>query len=132
VFSGRVLCVEMITIPFESNQVCCVSECDREATKNRRPWPTGVCCVKENNIKNKHNIFFTYRTEKPIPVAARSKAWVCDRSLAEIMGSNPNGGHGCLSVVFCQVEISCDGLITRTEESYRVWVCLSVIVNPRQ
>jgi hypothetical protein len=28
----------------------------------------------------------------PIPVAARSKAWVCDRSLAGIVGSNPAGG----------------------------------------
>jgi hypothetical protein len=29
---------------------------------------------------------------KPIPVAARSKAWVCGRSLAAIAGSNPAGG----------------------------------------
>ena len=28
---------------------------------------------------------------KPIPVAARSKAWVCGRSLAWIAGSNPAG-----------------------------------------
>jgi hypothetical protein len=27
-----------------------------------------------------------------IPVAARSKAWVCGRSLAGIPGSNPVGG----------------------------------------
>ena len=45
----------------------------------------------------------------PVPVAARSKAWVCGRSPAEIVGSNPKGGHGCLSVVSvvcCQVEVS--------------------------
>jgi hypothetical protein len=29
---------------------------------------------------------------KPIPVAARSKAWVCGRSLAGIVGSNTAGG----------------------------------------
>jgi len=29
---------------------------------------------------------------EPIPVAARSKAWVCGRSLAGIAGSNPVGG----------------------------------------
>jgi len=29
---------------------------------------------------------------KPIPVAARSKAWVCGRSLSGIAGSNPTGG----------------------------------------
>ena len=28
----------------------------------------------------------------PIPVAARSKAWVCGSWLAEIAGSNPAGG----------------------------------------
>ena len=50
-----------------------------------------------------------YITKQPVPVAARSKAWVCGRSPAEIVGSNPTGGHGCLSVVsvVCwQVEVS--------------------------
>jgi hypothetical protein len=28
----------------------------------------------------------------PIPVAARSKAWVCGRSPADIVGSNPTEG----------------------------------------
>jgi len=40
-------------------------------------------------------------------VAARSKAWICGRWIAEIVGSNPAGGHGCLSVVSvvcCHVE----------------------------
>jgi len=44
----------------------------------------------------------------PVPVAARSKAWVCGRSPAQIMGSNPAGGMDvCLSVscvVCCHVE----------------------------
>jgi hypothetical protein len=57
----------------------------------------------------------------PFPVAARSKAWVYGRSSAEFAGSNRNGVHGCLSVVCCQVEFSCDELITRPEESYRLW-----------
>ena len=45
----------------------------------------------------------------PVPVAARSKAWVFGRSPAEIVGSNPTGGHGCLcvvNVVCCQVDFS--------------------------
>jgi hypothetical protein len=44
----------------------------------------------------------------PVLVAARSKVWVCSHSLAEIVGSNPAGGHRCLSVtsVACrQVEV---------------------------
>jgi len=43
-----------------------------------------------------------------VPVAARSKTYVCDRSLAGIVGWNLAGGHGCLSVVIamcCQVEV---------------------------
>ena len=31
-------------------------------------------------------------TIKPVSVAARSKAYVCGRSPAEIVGSNPTGG----------------------------------------
>jgi len=39
---------------------------------------------------------------KPVPVAARSKAKVCGRSPAEIMGSNPNGG-----IVVCVLWMLC-------------------------
>jgi len=45
-------------------------------------------------------------------VVARSKAWVCGRSLAEIMGSNTAGDMDvCLlkSVVCRQVEVSVTG-----------------------
>jgi len=50
---------------------------------------------------------------KPVPVAARSKAWVCDRSLPGNLGFEARGGHVCLSVasvVCCQVEVSATGL----------------------
>ena len=64
-------------------------------------------------IINKLVSFFRGSIEcRPVPVAARSKAWVCGRSRAGIVGSNPAGGHGCLSVVsvvFCQVEVSAMG-----------------------
>ena len=45
----------------------------------------------------------------PVPVAARSKAWVFGRSPDETVGSNPTGGHRSLSVVgvvCCQLEVS--------------------------
>jgi hypothetical protein len=44
-------------------------------------------------------------------VAAWSKAWVCGRSLAEIVGSNTVGGVDVvlMSVVCCQVEVSATG-----------------------
>jgi hypothetical protein len=47
-------------------------------------------------------------TVSPIPVAARSKAWVCGDSLARIVGSNPAGGVD-ICVVCCQVEVSASG-----------------------
>ena len=55
------------------------------------------------------SIFTVIIIPTPVPVAARSKALVCGRSPAEIVRSNPTGGHGCLSVVgvvCCQVEVS--------------------------
>ena len=42
---------------------------------------------------------------KDLLVATRSEAWVWDRTLARIAGSNPSGGHGCLSRVLCAVEV---------------------------
>ena len=45
----------------------------------------------------------------PIPVDARFQAQVYGHSPAEIVGSNPNGWYGSLSVVIvacCQVEVS--------------------------
>ena len=38
------------------------------------------------------DIYIQYQQLKPIPVAARSKAWVYGRSPAAIVGSNPTGG----------------------------------------
>jgi hypothetical protein len=46
----------------------------------------------------------------PIPVVARSKAWVWDHSLAGIAGSNTAGARMSLgSLVFCKVELSVSG-----------------------
>jgi len=57
---------------------------------------------------------------RPVPVAARSKAWVCGRSPAEIVGSNPTG---VWMYVSCELSgrVLFDELITRPEESYRLW-----------
>jgi hypothetical protein len=56
-------------------------------------------------------------------MAARSKARVCGRSPAEIVGSNPTG---VWMFVWCECCVMsgrglCDGLLTRPEESYRLW-----------
>jgi hypothetical protein len=58
-------------------------------------------------------------------VAARSKVWVCARSLVGIAGSNPAGGMDvCLMcVVYCVLSGRglYDGPITRPEKVYRLW-----------
>ena len=41
------------------------------------------------------------------------------------MGSNPTGGHGCLLCCVLSGRGLCDELITRPEESYRLW-CVAV------
>jgi hypothetical protein len=77
--------------------------------------------------------FLSYvRLKLPIPVATRSKAWVCDRSLPGISGSNPAGGMDvCRELCVLSGRDFCIGLITRPEESYRVrCVQLSMIVKP--
>ena len=58
----------------------------------------------------------------PVPVAARSKAYVCGRSYAEIVGSNPTVGMDvCRKCCVLSGRGLCDELITRPEESYRLW-----------
>jgi hypothetical protein len=68
-------------------------------------------------------------------VAAWSKTWDFGLSLAGIVGSNPAGGTGYLSlvsVVCCQVEVCASGC-SHVQRSPTEFVgCLSVIVKPRQ
>ena len=64
----------------------------------------------------------------PIPVAAPSKAWVCGRSLAGNVGSNPIGSRDIcffFSVLCSQVEVSATGrsLVQRSSTECRVSKC---------
>ena len=44
------------------------------------------------HLARRHLLHFdTVKIREPITVAARSEAWVCSRSLAGIVGSNPSG-----------------------------------------
>ena len=56
-----------------------------------------------------------------VPVAARSKALVYGRSPSRGFESHP--GHGCLCCEWCVLSsrVLCEELITRPEESYRLW-----------
>jgi hypothetical protein len=58
----------------------------------------------------------------PVPVAARSKTWGSGRLPAGIVGSNPAEGMGvCCECCVLSDRGLCDELITRPEESYRLW-----------
>jgi len=68
----------------------------------------------------------------PVQVAAQSKEWVCGRSIAGIVGSNPPpGGMNvcCVNVVCCQV-------LRRADPSYGGVlpnvVCQSMTSKPQQ
>ena len=69
------------------------------------------------------HVSIDYKCEGIILLPNRKVSGPSGRSPAEIVGSNPTGGHGWLSVV--SVVLSgrglCDELITRPEESYRLW-----------
>jgi len=58
-----------------------------------------------------------------VPVAARYTASVCGRSPAEIVGLNPTGAWMSVCCECCVLSGRglCEELITRPEESYRLW-----------
>ena len=58
---------------------------------------------------------------QPLPVSARSKAWVCGSSLSGTAGWNPAGGtDACL---FAKADHSSRGVVPSV-------MCMSVIVKP--
>ena len=63
----------------------------------------------------------------PVRVAARCQAWVCGRSPAEIVGSNPTGGMD----VCCQVERSLRRVDHFSRAALPSVACLNVIAKPR-
>jgi len=69
--------------------------------------------------------YVNYNYMLPIPVAARSKAWVCSRSLAGTAVSSPAGD---MHVCFFECRVFSGRslwvvLITRPEDSYRLSEC---------
>ena len=58
-----------------------------------------------------------------LPLAAQSKVQVCDRSPAEIVGSNParGGMFVCCECCVLSGRGLCDELITHPEKSCRLW-----------
>ena len=77
-------------------------------------------------------IFHFYLSYVSIPVDARSKAWVCDRSRAGIASSNPVGGMDvCLLRVLYVVQVQFPALVgSPIQRSPTTLMCLSVNVKP--
>jgi len=94
-------------------------------SKNVRLFDLFVGSVRASSLYDAVlNLYFVQLRNKKIinPVAEWSKALFCSRSSAEIIGSNPTGVLDvCFEccVLFCRS--LCDELITRPEESYRMW-----------
>ena len=84
-----------------------------------------VFCLNACNFRHHiSNIMSSYWFYLSIQVAAPFKLWVCGHSLAGIAGSNPTGDMDiCLLWILCVFSRRglCVWLITRPEESYRVW-----------
>jgi hypothetical protein len=90
----------------------------KQLSKTRKKFPI----FRTDSNKSKLHLGIKW----PIPMAVLSKAWVCGRSLAMIVGSNPSGGwmDVCCGCCVLSGRGLCDGLIARPEDSYRVCVCV--------
>ena len=121
-------------------------ECGREVLIMRRPWPTGGCCPKGRKkflcrdinrclqsvsllVDQPPSLEYNRHSLMLVPVAARSKAYVCGRWLAEIVGSNPTGAwiFVCCDCCVLSGRGLCDELITHSEESFRL--CCVVVCD---
>ena len=67
--------------------------------------------------------YLRYLREVPVPVAARSKAWVCGRLPAECGFESRRLAWTSVCCECCMLSGRglCDELITRPEESYQLW-----------
>jgi len=77
------------------------------------------CCESKHSVVWLIHEVFEFKDYCGCP-----KAYVCGRSPAEIVGSNPAGGMDvCLLCVLCVLSSRglCDELITRPKWSYRLW-----------
>jgi hypothetical protein len=79
----------------------------------------GICTSCYNNNNN----YYYYYCLMPVPVTALSKVYAYGCSPAAIVGSNPTGAWTFVCCVCCVLSGRglCEVLITRSDESYRLW-----------
>jgi hypothetical protein len=79
------------------------------------------------------NLGWTFVINVAVSGAARSKAWVCGRLPAGIVGSNPTRDTSvCCECCVLSGRGLCDELIMRPEESYRVLCVVVCDLEPRE
>jgi hypothetical protein len=90
-------------------------------------------CYNKSRVTAKENIYNISGTcvelttfRKPIPVAERSKAWSASARLLGLRVRIPPRAwmFACCECCVLSGTGLCDGLITRPEESYRLWCAL--------
>jgi hypothetical protein len=85
-------------------------------------------CRRIHWVTDPYVICETIHASVRVPVAVLSNAYVCGHSPAEIVGLTPSRGmDACELLVFCVVRGLSVGLISRPEESCRLW-CVVVLL----
>ena len=114
VLSGRGFCVELIALPEESYRLWCVVVCDLETSSMRRPWPAlgRSATVKKNKLQDGRSQWLRGLRRRSA-VARLLGLWV----------RIPPGAwmSACCECCVLSGRGLSVGLITRPEESYRVW-----------
>jgi hypothetical protein len=85
--------------------------------------------VGDSNMVSPQLLLFLWSSSLslPIPVAARSTAYICGRSSAEIVGSNSTKGMDFVVIFVCyQVEVFATdwSLVQRIYNDYSVSLCV--------
>jgi hypothetical protein len=127
VLSGRGLCDGLITRPEESYRMWRVVVCDQETSNTRRLKPaTGLWKIQPQWVvtsgkqtNKQQTILVMFRSQGPRGLRRTSAA-------ARLLRLRVRIPPGAWMFVFCDCCVLsgrglCDGLITRPEESYRMW-----------
>jgi hypothetical protein len=113
-------CVTALTAHCVLQYICRITACTGHTDKQRTSSYQVTSCTPKPMVTiqlSADNVL-----QMSIPVAARSKAWVCGRSFPGIVGSNPAGGGMDVCCECCVLSgLYLVGLIFHPEESYRVW-----------
>jgi hypothetical protein len=103
---------------------------NKQKTRASAWWLYALLEGERNTCNEKMRVYNFFLL--PTLVAARSKAWACDRSLAGTAGTNPPEIMDiCLFWMSCDVRNLCIGPITHPEKPYRLW-CVWVISKSQQ